>query len=66
MKTNTKEVRKQIKALLINSKENGVHIGEGIAKLQEEGFSSIELQNALSFFRHSPSQAKFRMAYGIN
>nr|DAF20141.1 MAG TPA: hypothetical protein [Caudoviricetes sp.] len=63
MKSNTKQVRDAVKNLIIEKGANNIlnlHITEVVEKI---GCTYCDVQNAMSYFRYSPQQAKFRECY---
>ena len=63
MKSNTKQVRDAVKNLIIEKGANNIlnrHITEMVEKI---GCTYCDVQNAMSYFRYSPQQAKFRECY---
>lgn len=60
MKSNTKQVRDAVKNLIIEKGANNIlnrHITEVVERI---GCTCCDVQNAMSYFRYSPQQAKFR------
>ena len=60
MKSNTKQVRDAVKNLIIEKGANNIlnlHITEVVERI---GCTYCDVQNAMSYFRYSPQQAKFR------
>ena len=63
MKSNTKQVRDAVKNLIIEKGANNIlnrHITEVVERI---GCTYRDVQNAMSYFRYSPQQAKFRECY---
>lgn len=63
MKSNTKQVRDAVKNLIIEKGANNIlnrHITEVVERI---GCTYCDVQNAMSYFRYSPQQAKFRECY---
>jgi hypothetical protein len=63
MKSNTKQVRDTVKNLIIEKGANNIlnrHITEVVERI---GCTYCDVQNAMSYFRYSPQQAKFRECY---
>lgn len=63
MKSNTKQVRDTVKNLIIEKGANNIlnhHITEVVERI---GCTYCDVQNAMSCFRYSPQQAKFRECY---
>lgn len=59
MKSNTKQVRDAVKNLIIEKGANNIlnrHITEVVERI---GCTYCDVQNAMSYFRYSPQQAKF-------
>lgn len=63
MKQNTKELREIVKNILIA--QSGKAYGYNYNTLGVQGYTATEIQNAFSFFRYSPTQAKFRESLGM-
>lgn len=59
-----KELRKMIKDMLIAQK--GQLYNFNINNLRNKGYSYTEVQNAISYFRFSPQQRKFREMLNMN
>lgn len=63
MKSNTKQVRDAVKNLIIEKGANNIlnrHITEVVERI---GCTYCDVQNAMSYFRYSPQQEKFRECY---
>lgn len=63
MKSNTKQVRDAVKNLIIEKGANNIlnrHITEVVERIS---CTYCDVQNAMSYFRYSPQQEKFRECY---
>ncbi len=63
MKQSTKELKNIVKNILIA--QNGKAYGFNYNNLVAQGYTTTEIQNAFSFYRFSPTQAKFRESLGM-
>ena len=59
MKKTYMETRKAVKALVIANGIDGI-TGYNIIALMDDGHNSINIQNAISYFKFSPNTAKYR------
>lgn len=63
MKVTTKQIRNAVKNLIIEKGIDNIlncHVTEVVEKL---GCTYCDVQNAMSYFRYSPQQSKFRECY---
>lgn len=63
MKQSTKELKNIVKNILIA--QNGKAYNYNYNTLVAQGYTITEIQNAFSFYRFSPTQAKFRESLGM-
>lgn len=63
MKANTKQVRTEVKKLIMKIGYRNIlnrHVTEIVEKI---GCTYCDVQNAMSYFKYSPQQEKFRNCY---
>ena len=63
MKSNTKQVRDAVKNLIIEKGANNILNRLFTEVVESIGCTCCDVQNAMSYFRCSPQQAKFRECY---
>jgi hypothetical protein len=61
---NLMNARKAIKAVIIA--QGGKIYNYNLNNLRNVGYDGTDLQNAISYFRYSPQQAKFRAEYNFS